>query len=86
MMEERILEINVDDLHHGGVYSLVKSVIQNKDDSNIIDIASIEKFENESNIENLKEYGTTVYYVGYSKNKLLKQFICFNNLKKQINY
>ena len=44
MMEERILEINVDDLHHGGVYSLVKSVIQNKDDSNIIDIASIEKF------------------------------------------
>lgn len=84
MIEERILEVNVDDLHNGGVYSLVKNVIHNKNNSTIIDIASVEKFENETNIQNLKEYGTTVYYIGYSKNRLLKQFVCFNKLKKLI--
>lgn len=83
-MKQRILEVNVDDLHCGGVYSLVKNVVQNKQDSVVIDIASIEKFTNLENINNLNKYGTNVYYIGYSKNKLLKQIICFNNLKKLI--
>lgn len=92
-MGSRVLEVNVDDLHFGGVFSLVKEVISNTNKSineNIqIDIAAIEKFENTRNIHMLESMGTHVYYVGCKKNKLIKQFICIRNLKdliKKNNY
>ena len=78
----RILEINVDDLHSGGVFSLVKNVIINKSDSLQIDIAAIEKFQDKKNIDELSAYGTNVYYVGYEGSKWKKQFVCYSNLKK----
>lgn len=42
---EKILEVNVDDLYSGGVFSLVKNVIINKPHSLQMDIATFEKFE-----------------------------------------
>ena len=44
-MISKVLEINVDDVGYGGVFSLVKNVIENKPESLEIDIAAIEKFE-----------------------------------------
>ena len=81
---KRVLEVNVDDLHTGGVYSLVKNVIENNREQITIDIASYEKFEEKKHIEELKNNGTTVHYVGYKGNKLLKQFYCYRNLKRLI--
>ena len=80
----KVLEVNVDDIGLGGVYSLVKNVIVHKPDSFKIDIASWEKFENPNNIEWLKKYNCDVYYIGYAGNKLIKQWYCFQNLKKLI--
>lgn len=83
-MLKRVLEINVDDLHAGGVFSLVKNVIQHKKSNIKIDIAAIEKFENPNNIKILSEYGSSVYYIGYSGNKWKKQVVCYCNLKSLI--
>lgn len=41
---ERVLEINVDDQHSGGVYSLVRNVIENRGEGITIDIDAIERF------------------------------------------
>ena len=51
----RVLEVNVDDTGYGGVFSLVKGVIAQKQQGECIDIAAIEKFENQSNIDDLKQ-------------------------------
>lgn len=80
----KVLEVNVDDIGLGGVYSLVKNVIVHKSDSFKIDIASWEKFENQNNIKQLNRYNCDVYYIGYVGNKLVKQWYCFWNLKKLI--
>ena len=45
----RVLEINVDDIGMGGVFSLVRSLIFCCDNSISIDIAAIEPFEQEEN-------------------------------------
>lgn len=79
-----VLEVNVDDLCSGGVFSLVKNVIKNKDSSFHIDIAAIEEFEKKENVEMLSNYGCKVYYIGYKKNKIKKQFVAYKNLKKLI--
>ena len=79
----KVLEINVDDIGMGGVYSLVRNVIENCGDKIQIDIASIELFENKKNIEYLGKRGCRVFYVGHP-NKILKQFYCFIGLTKLI--
>ena len=80
----RVLEVNVDDTGYGGVFSLVKGVIAQKQQGECIDIAAIEKFENQSNIDDLNKYGCKVNYIGFTGNKIFKQFVCFNNLRKLI--
>ena len=76
----KVLEVNVDDIGMGGVYALVKNLILNKGEKLRIDIAAIEPFETPDNIEYLKNLGCVVYYIGYKKNKILKQLYCINNL------
>lgn len=83
-MVSRVLEVNVDDIGCGGVFSLVKNVIENKPESLEIDIAAIEQFENPNNISLLKTFGTNVFYVGKTSNKALKQVYTFVNLRKII--
>lgn len=78
----KVLEVNVDDIGMGGVYSLVKNLIINKEKGIQIDIATIEPFENPDNIKYLKGFGCSVYYIGYRRNKILKQFYCFRNLHR----
>lgn len=41
-MSDKVLEVNVDDLYLGGVFSLVKNVVKNKPKDMQIDIAAIE--------------------------------------------
>lgn len=79
---KKVLEINVDDLHAGGVFSLVKNVIINNKNDIKIDIASIEHFTNQSNIDLLNSYGSDVYFIGSDKNKLVKQFECYKHTKE----
>ncbi len=76
----RVLEVNVDDQGNGGVYSLVKSVIENKPDNVKIDIAALEPFEKQENIEYLKGLGANVYFVGYKGNKLKKQQVIYKRM------
>ena len=48
---------------------------------NILDYFRPLKIEkNPDNIEYLKNLGCVVYYIGYKKNKILKQLYCINNL------
>ena len=50
----KVLEVNVDDLHTGGVYSLVKNVIEHSSKEIQIDIGAIEKFVNQKNVEHFE--------------------------------
>lgn len=79
-----VLVVNVDDLGFGGVFSLVRSVIERKPPNLNIDIATIEVFEKKSNVDYLDKLGTKVYYIGYKGNKLVKQIVSFYNLVKLI--
>ena len=76
----KVLEINVNDIGMGGVFSLVRNIIKLKDSDIQIDIATLEPFEKAENENGLRNIGSEVYYVGYEGNKLLKQFVCFYNL------
>ena len=80
----KILEVNVDDMGFGGVYSLVRNVILAKPGGTTLDIACIEPFEQQKNIDELAEHGCTVHYVGYAGNKIKKQFVIIQNLKNLI--
>lgn len=82
----RILEANVDDIGLGGVYSLVRNVIINKNNDDIVDIASYEPFERQASIDELVSYGSSVHYVGYLGNKIVKQFRIFSNMKRLVKY
>ena len=79
---KKVLEVNVDDLYSGGVFSLIKNVIANKQCDMEIDIASIEQFEKPSNVDELHSYGAHVHYIGHVGSKWKKQFVCYSNLKK----
>ena len=81
---KKILEVNVDDMGFGGVYSLVRNVILAKPAGTTLDIACIEPFEQQKNIDELAEHGCTVHYVGYAGNKIKKQFVILQNLKQLI--
>lgn len=78
----KVLEVNVDDLHTGGVYSLVKNVIEHSSKEIQIDIGAIEKFVNQKNVEHFEALGSKVYYLGYEGSKWKKQIVCYKNLKK----
>lgn len=78
----KILEVNVDDLHTGGVYALVKNVIEHSREDIQIDIAAIEKFVNQKNVEHFETIGSKVHYIGFEGDKWKKQIICYENLKK----
>ncbi len=78
---KKILEVNVDDMGFGGVYSLVRNVILAKPAGTTLDIACIEPFEQQKNIDELADRGCMVHYVGYAGNKVKKQFVIIQNLK-----
>lgn len=77
----RVLEVNVDDLDNGGVYSLIRSLILHKKPDLEIDIASIERFVHPENVQELEKCGATVHYIGYEGSKWKKQIVCYRNLK-----
>lgn len=81
---KRVLEVNIDDLNSGGVFALVKNIVENKKDDCRIDIASIEGFRNRDNLDFFLKKGSEVYYVGNTNNKILKQFQVYKKLKKII--
>ncbi|OWV26221.1 multidrug MFS transporter [Fibrobacter sp. UWB1] len=76
----KVLEINVDDIGMGGVFSLVRNVIAHRPSDMQIDIAAIELFEKEENLKALEKLGCHVHYIGFAKSKLMKQFIVFFRL------
>lgn len=78
---KRVLEVNVDDMGFGGVYSLVRNVILAKGPEVTLDIACIEPFEQQAHVDELKQYGCKVHYVGYAGNKIKKQFVIIRNLR-----
>lgn len=80
----KILEVNVDDIGNGGVFSLVRNVIRNKPAGAVVDIAAIEPFERKENIDELARLGCSVHYVGRQGSKALKQFYVFRNVKRLV--
>ena len=77
----KVLEINVDDVGLGGVYSLVSRVIRKKPEDMTIDIACIAPFENKANIKRLAKYGTRVHYIGTDGPKITRPFRYKKNLR-----
>jgi len=85
----RVLEINVDDVGLGGVYSLVNSVIRNRPDDLKLDIACIAEFENPDNIAALNQMGTDVHYVGTKGGRLSRPYAYYRNtlkLLREVHY
>ncbi len=80
----KILEVNVDDIGNGGVFSLVRNVIRNKPAGAVVDIAAIEPFERHENIDELASLGCSVHYVGRKGSKALKQFYAYSNVKRLV--
>ncbi|MDY4175752.1 MAG: glycosyltransferase [Bacteroidales bacterium] len=78
----KILEYNVDDLGHGGVFALVKSVVKEKPKEIQIDIAAVEHFVEKQNIKNLQNEGCRVFEIGREGSKVIKQIFCARNLYK----
>lgn len=78
----KVLEVNVDDQGNGGVFSLIKSVIENKPDDVQIDIAALEPFDKKENIRHLKRFGTRIFFTGYKGNKLKKQAYIFKKMRQ----
>lgn len=76
----KVLEVNVDDQGNGGVYSLIKSVIENKPEDMQIDIAALEPFEKKENIKYLRSRGTRIFFVGYKGNKIKKQIYIYKHM------
>ena len=76
----RVLEVNVDDQGNGGVFSLIKSVIEKKPDDMQIDIAALEPFEKKENIKYLRSLGTRIFFVGYKGSKIKKQFYIYKHM------
>ena len=83
-MTKRILEVNVDDNGYSGVYSLIKRVIENKPANYQIDLACLEPFESQQNIDYLNKLGTQVYYIGYPGNKIKKQLKYYEKLQNVV--
>lgn len=78
----RVLEVNVDDHLHGGVYVLVKNIIENLPNDITADIAALEPFDDYKHITEFEQYGSSVYYVGSNRNKILKQLDIYRNIKR----
>ena len=76
----KVLEVNVDDQGNGGVYSLIKSVIENKPENLQIDIAALEPFEKKENIRYLRSLGTRIFFTGYKGNKIKKQLYIYKHM------
>ena len=75
----KVLEINVDDVGLGGVYSLVNSVIRNEPEGLKLDIACIAEFENPDNVRQLNACGTDVYFVGTAGGRLSRPRAYYSN-------
>ena len=78
--KKRILQVNVDDLGYGGVFSLVMNLLQHMPDDIIFDFCSIEEFQHEENIRRITERGGKYYCIGYQGNKIIRQFKNFYNI------
>lgn len=80
----KVLEVNVDDHLYGGVYAMITDVIRMAPPDIKIDIAALEPFDKQKNIDALSAYDCRVFYVGASGNKILKQFRIYRNVKALI--
>lgn len=79
-VKKRILQVNVDDLGFGGVFSLVMNLQRHMPDGIVFDFCSIEKFQNTDNIKKITDRGGKYYCVGYHGNKIIRQFKNFFNI------
>lgn len=82
-MTYRVLECNVDDIGKSGVYSLVRNVIiHNSKQSGIkIDIACINPFEDQADVDELNDHDCQVYFVGAKNSKLLRYYNVIRKMK-----
>ena len=80
----KVLEVNVDDIGMGGVFSLVRNVIEHRPSGMQIDIATIEPFEKEENVAQLNKAGCQVHFVGFTGQKLIKQLVVMWKLSRLV--
>lgn len=80
----RVLEVNVDDNGHGGVYAFLLNILENIGKDFQIDVCSFEKFEEQSNVDYIESFGGKVHYCGHTGSVLAKQYGCLRNLYKLI--
>lgn len=87
-MTYRLLECNVDDIGKSGVYSLVRNVIihNNKQDDIKIDIACINPFEDQADVDELNDYDCQVYFVGAKNSKLLRYYNVVRKTKSLLQH
>lgn len=65
-----------------GSLCISKNIIANLPSDITADIAALEPFDDNKHIEELHQYGSSVYYVGSKRCKILKQLDIYKNVKK----
>ena len=84
----RILEVNVDDINHNGIYILVKSLIANRPKDFAIDVANVEPLQYSNTVADISAFGAQVYFVGHEAKsiwaKAVKQFYVFSHIFKLV--
>lgn len=82
METKRVLQVNVDDLGHGGVFSLVMNLQSHMPNDLVFDFCSIERFRQQENIDRITDKNGKYFCAGYEGNKLIRQFVNFRNMYK----
>lgn len=80
----KALEVNVDDLNNGGVFALIKDILEHKPEDVELSVASIEGFKDSANCDYFNKLGCKIFNIGVSKNKIVKQVYVYKNLKRLI--
>lgn len=76
----KVLEVNVDDNGHGGVYAFILNVLENIGASYQLDLCTFEKFDKQSNVDYIESFGGKVHYCGSKSNFIIKQIECLKAL------
>lgn len=82
---KRILQVNVDDNGLNGVYAFVMNILRNVGHDVSIDLCAFEKFQSESNMQEIHALGGTVHYCGYQGNIFIKQWTSLRNYYRLIS-
>lgn len=78
----RVLEVDIDDVGPGGIYCLVRRVVQSRPAGVTFDIAALEPFVHEANQREFEQLGCQVTYIGQHKHMPFKWLSWYRGIQR----